>query len=186
MIVVNVCSTWVMVEIKTRLQTWRKTIELNGVSFFLISYIKALMAYLCSQRAPNAQIKYFVFDSSIYRLFVLDRSWKRDSLQIIVLVYICSACCVVELKTWFVTWKTWNDINGVSSFHLSYLVTFMAYLCSQRTPNVQIKYIMFDWSFYRLFLLNRGLKRVSPEIMVFVYVCSTWDIVEQKRVLRRE
>jgi hypothetical protein len=50
-----------------------------------------------------------------------------------------------KLKTRFETWKTWNDVNGVSLFHLSNLITLMAYLYSQRKTNVQIKYFMIDW-----------------------------------------
>jgi hypothetical protein len=38
-----------------------------------------------------------------------------------------------------------NDMNGVSLFHISYLITPMAYLCLQWAPNVQIKYFMIDW-----------------------------------------
>jgi hypothetical protein len=33
--------------------------------------------------------------------------------------------------------------------HLFYLITLMAYLCSQWTPNVQMKYFKFDWSICR-------------------------------------
>jgi hypothetical protein len=58
----------------------------------------------------------------------------------------------------------------VSLFHLSYLITLTAYLCSQWTPNVQMKYFMFDWSIYRLLVLNRGWKRDPLQIMIFVYV----------------
>jgi hypothetical protein len=59
--------------------------------------------------------------------------------------------------------KKWNDINGVNLFLLSYLITLMAYLCSQWAPYVQIKYFMSDWSNYRLFVLNRGWRRNSLE-----------------------
>jgi hypothetical protein len=117
------------------------------------------MAFLCSQWTPNVQIKYFTFDFSIYRLFVVYGGGKRDSLQIIIFVYICSTWSIVELKARFETWITRNDVNGVSWFHLSFLITLMAYLCSQCTPHVQINYFMFDWLIYRLFVLNRGLVR---------------------------
>jgi hypothetical protein len=53
----------------------------------------------------------------------------------------------------------------------------MAYLCSQRAPNIQIKYFMFDWWIYRLFALNKTLKRNSVQMMIFVNVCSTWSLV---------
>jgi hypothetical protein len=38
-----------------------------------------------------------------------------------------------------------NDVYGGNLINLPYLITHMAYLCSQRTPNVQIKYFMFGW-----------------------------------------
>jgi hypothetical protein len=68
----------------------------------------------------------------------------------------------------------------VCLIHLSYLITHMAYLWSQRTPNVQIKYLMIDWSIYRLFVLNTTLKRNSLQMMIFVNVCLTWSIVDTK------
>jgi hypothetical protein len=121
-----------------------------------------------------------MFDWSIYTLFVLNRCWKRDSLQIMIFVYICSTWTMVQLKTRFETWITRNDVNGVSLFHLSYLITLMAYICSQWSPNDQIKYFIFDWSIYRLFLLNTGWKRDCLQMIIFVNVCSTWCIVELK------
>jgi hypothetical protein len=138
------------------------------------------MAYLWTQRTPNIQIKNFGFDWSNYSLFVLNRGWRRDSLHIMILVYICSTCSVVELKPRLETWKARNNVNGVRLFQLSYLITLIAYLCSQWTPTVQIKYFMFDCSIYRLFVLNWGWKRDSLQIMIFVYVWSTWGIFELK------
>jgi hypothetical protein len=103
---------------------------------------------------------------------------KREILQIMIIVNVCSTWSLIELKTPFERWITRNDVNGVSLINLSYLITLMAYLCSQRTPNIQIEYLMLDWSLYTLFVLNRGWKRTSLQIMIFVYVCSTWSIVE--------
>jgi hypothetical protein len=120
------------------------------------------MAYLCSQWTQTVQIKYFMFDWSIYRLFVLNRDWKRDSLQIMIFVYVWSSWSIVELKTRFETWIKRNDVNGVSLINFPYLINLMAYLCSQWTPRVQINYFMFDWTIYRLFVLNRGCKFDSP------------------------
>jgi hypothetical protein len=77
----------------------------------------------------------------------------------------------------FETLITWNDVNGVSLFHISYVITHMAYLLSQRTPNVQIICFIFDWWMYRLFVLNTTLKRNSVQIMIFVNVCSTLRMV---------
>jgi hypothetical protein len=53
----------------------------------------------------------------------------------------------------------------------------MAYLCSQRTPKIQIKYFMFNWWIYRLFVQNTTLKRNSVQMMIFVNICSTWSMV---------
>jgi uncharacterized protein YjaG (DUF416 family) len=128
------------------------------------------MAYLCSQWTPNNQIIYFMFDWSIYRLFVLNRGWKRDSLQIMLLVYVWSTCSVVDLKMRFETSITRNDENGVCLFHLSYLITLMAYLCSQWTPDFQIKCFIVDSSIYRLFVLNTAWKDDSLQMMIFVNV----------------
>jgi hypothetical protein len=175
-----VCSTWIIAELKTRFETWITRNDVNLVCLFHLSYLKTLMAYLCSQRTPNIQIKYFMFDWSIYRLYVLNRVWKIDSLQIMIFVNVCSAWGIVRLITRLETWFTRNDRNGVSLFHLSDLITLMAYLCSQCTPNVQIKYFMFDLSIYRLFVLHRGWNRDSLQISIFVYVSWTWSIVELK------
>jgi hypothetical protein len=120
--------------------------KLRKRSLFHISYLITIMSYLCSQWTPNVEIKYFMFDCSIYSLFVLNRSWKHDSLQRVILVHVCSTWGTVELKTRFETWITGYDVNGVSLFNLPYLITLMAYLCSQWTLKVQIKCFMFDWS----------------------------------------
>jgi hypothetical protein len=139
MILVNICSTFSVVELKTLFETWKASNEVSSVSLFHFSYLITLIAYLCSQ------IKYFMFDCLIYRLFVVNTAWKHDSIQMMIFVNVCSTWNMVELKTRFETWITRNDVNGVSMFHLPYLITLMAYLCSQSTANVQIKYFMFDW-----------------------------------------
>jgi hypothetical protein len=144
------------------------------------------MAYLCSQWTPNIQITYFMFHWSIYGLFVLNRAWKRVFLQIILFVHICSTWGIVELKTRFAMWITWNDLNGVRLFHLSYLITLRAYLWSQWTPNPQIKYFLFKCSTNRLFGLYTGWKRDSPQMLIFVNISSIWSMVELKCDLRRE
>jgi hypothetical protein len=178
MVFVNVCSTWNIVELKTRFETWITRNEVNGVRLFHLSYLITLMGYVHSQRTPNVQIEYFMFHWSIYRLF--------DSLEMVILVNVCSTWSMVQRKPRFETWITPNDINGVNLFHLSYLITFMVYLRSQQTPNVQIQFFMCDWSIFTLFVLNRGWKCDSLQIMIFVYVCSTWSTVELKTRLRRE
>jgi hypothetical protein len=84
----------------------------------------------CSQWTSSVQIKYFMFDWSIYRLIVLNRAWKRDSLEI--MSFVCSLDMgAVDLKTRFESWIKRNEVYGVRFLHFSYLITLMAYLCSQ-------------------------------------------------------
>jgi hypothetical protein len=118
------------------------------------------------------------------RQFVLKRGWKRDSLQVMIFVNVCSTWSMVEQKTSFETWITRNEVNGVSLYHLQYLIILMVNLCSQRIPNVQIYYFMFDWSIYRLNVLNRGWKHDPLLIKLFVNLSSTWSIVELKTRLK--
>jgi hypothetical protein len=138
------------------------------------------MAYLCSQWTPNDQIKYFMLDWLIYRLFVLNRGWKRDSRTIMIFVYVTSTWIIGQIKTLFETCITKNDLNGVCLLHLSYLITLMGYLWSQWLTNVQINYVMFDWSICRPFVLNRGWKRYSLQNLVFEYIYSTRSVFEVK------
>jgi hypothetical protein len=166
MIFVNVYSTRSIVELKTRFETCITRNDVNGVRWFHLSYIITLKDYLCAQMTSNVQIKYFKFDWSIYRLFVLNTAWKRDSLQMIIFVIFCSTWSMVQLKTRFESCITRNCVNGLRLFRASYLITLMVYLCSQWTPNVQIKYFMSDWSIYRLFVLIRGWKLESFQIML--------------------
>jgi hypothetical protein len=128
-------------------------------------------------KCPNKL--FYVWLVYLNRLLVQNTGWERDSLQMMMLVNVCSTWRMVHIKDAFsyVNNKKWR--KSVSLFHVSYLITLMAYLCSQWTPNAQIKYFMFDWSIYRLFVLNWAWKRVSLQIMIFVYVCSTWGIVER-------
>jgi hypothetical protein len=142
MLFVHICSTWSIVELKARSETWISRNDESGKSLVHFSYLMSLMVYLRSQRTPNVQMKYSMFDRSIYRLLVLNRGCKRDSLQIMIFVYVCSTWGIIELKTRFETWITKNVENGAGN--LPYLKTLMAYLSSQWTPNVQIKYFMFD------------------------------------------
>jgi hypothetical protein len=114
---------------------------------------------MCSPWAPNIEIMYFMCDWSIYRLFVVKTVWKRESLQIVIFIYACTTCSVVEIKTCFETWITRNDVNCVYIFHLSYLITLTAYLGSQWAPKVQIKYFMFNSLIYRILVLNSRWNR---------------------------
>jgi hypothetical protein len=158
---VNVWSKWSMVHLKTRFETWITLNDVNGVSLFHLSYLITLVVYLRSQQTPNGQIKYFMCDWSIFTVFVLNRVWKRDSLQIRIFVHVCSTWVIFELKTSFEMGITGNDLNGVRLFHLPYLITLMAYLCSQWSPNIQNN---------RLFVLKTGWKNHSLQLMKFVNV----------------
>jgi hypothetical protein len=115
-----------------------------------------------------------------YDWLVLNRGWKPDALQLMILLYVGSTWSIVEVKRRFETCTTWSDVKGIRFFHLSYLITLMAYLCTQRTPKVEIKYFMFEWSIYRLIDTNRCGKRDYLQIIIFEYVCPTWGIIEPK------
>jgi hypothetical protein len=93
-------------------------------------------------KCPNEGFYVWLVD---IQSFVLYSCWKRDSLQITLLLYICSTWGLFERKMRFEPRITRNYVNGECWFHLSYLITLMAYLCSKRTPNVQIKFLMFDF-----------------------------------------
>jgi hypothetical protein len=141
MLFVYVCSTWCIDEIVTRFEMWITRNDVKDVSLFHVSYLIRFMDYLFSQWPRNLQVKYFMFNWPVYRLLVLNKSWKRDSFQIMIFVYICSTWNLVELKPRFETRITVNDVNGVSLFHLSYIITLMAYLCSQWTTNYLVFYL---------------------------------------------
>jgi hypothetical protein len=118
------------------------------------------------------------------------------------LVDLQAICAKYGLETWFSpnddlrkyllymkhgwTKNAFWDVNNnklrkwCQFFHLFYLITILAYICSQWTPSFQIKYFMFDWSFYRLIELNTGWERDFLQMKIFVNVCSTWSMVEFK------
>jgi hypothetical protein len=174
-------TTWSIVELKKRFKSWKTRKVVNGASLFHLSCLITLMTYLCSHRTSNVQIKYFIFNWPIYRIFVLNTGWKQVSIQMMIFVNVSCTWGMIDLKTRFETWLTRNDVNGVSLFHLSYLTTLMAYQCSHRTPNVQIMFFRFHWSIYRLFVLNTGWKRDSLQMMIIVNFCSTCKMVELKK-----
>jgi hypothetical protein len=60
MIFVYICSTCSVVELKTRFETCITRNDVNGVNLFHLSYLIILPAYVCSQWAPNVQIKIFI------------------------------------------------------------------------------------------------------------------------------
>jgi hypothetical protein len=176
MIFVYVFTSCSVVEQKKRYETWIKRNFVIGVIVFHLSYSITLTTYLCSQCDPNIQFKYFMFDSTIYRFLVLNRGWKLESHQLMLFVYVCSTWIVVDLKPKFETWRTRNFVNGVNLFHHPYLITLTTYLYWQWATKVQIKYFIFDWSIYILFVLNRVWKRDSLQMMIFVYVYSTCSV----------
>jgi hypothetical protein len=120
---------------KTRFETWI-TRNVEVVCLWHLSYLITVMAYLWLQWTQNVQINYV--DWSIYRRFVLNMAWKRDSLQMLKLENVCSTLSMVQMKTRFETWLTGND---VSLFNLSYLITLMASVCSQRTKISKLRFL---------------------------------------------
>jgi hypothetical protein len=125
MICVHVCSTWSIVELQTRFETWITKYDVSGVCLFNLIYLIILMAYQCSWRKPNVKINYFVFHWSLYRLFVLNTGWKTDSLQMMNI-----RICLLNIKTgsnenafWDVNnkkWRIWYKFDGPFLFNNSY------------------------------------------------------------------
>jgi hypothetical protein len=94
---------------------WRKWWKFVSPLLFNNSY--GLPMFTIDTKSPN-QVLY-------YRL-VLNRAWTRDSLQIIIIIYVYSSWTIVEFKTRFDSWISRNDLNGLSFFNLSMLITLMA------------------------------------------------------------
>jgi hypothetical protein len=140
------------------------------------------MVYLCSQWTPNVKIKYFIFDWTICAKSGL-KKWISPNDDI-------RKCLLVIKHGWTINafwdvnnkkWRKWCKFDSPFLFNNTY-----GLLVLQWTPNVQINYFTFHCSIYRIFVLNRAWNPVSLQIIIFVYVCSTWSIVELKRVLRPE
>jgi hypothetical protein len=179
MIFVYVCSTWGIVELKTRFETWITRNDVYGVTLFHLYYLITLMAYLCSQRLQTYTIRilFWLVDLQTicakYRLEM--RIHPRDNIR----------KCLLDMRHRWTKNAFWdvkgrNYINGVSLFHLSYLITLIAYLWSQWTPYVHINYFMFHWSIYGLLVLNTAWKNDFLLMMIFVNVWSTWRTVQLK------
>jgi hypothetical protein len=133
-----------MVELKTRFETLLTRNDVNGVRFIHLSYLTNLMAYLCSQRTPNVQIMFLMFDWSIHRLLVLNTSWKPDSPQIIIFANICFTLGMFEIKTRFEMWIKWN-VNGVSlSPSLPYNTYGLPVLTKDTKCPIQVFYFWID------------------------------------------
>jgi hypothetical protein len=62
MIFVYVWSTWGIMKLKTRFETWITRNDVNGISLCHLPYLIALMVYLCSQWTPKVLLNYFMID----------------------------------------------------------------------------------------------------------------------------
>jgi hypothetical protein len=130
---------------KTCFETWITRDDVCGISLFQPSLFKntyGLPVFTMHTTCPNQVFYEWLVD---LQTICAKSIGKRESLQIIKFVHVCSTWGIVELKMPFETWITRNDLNGVRLFHLPYLITLTFYQCSQWTPHFQIKYSMFDW-----------------------------------------
>jgi hypothetical protein len=86
------------------LLTWRIWWAPNNASKWQMGFNSAfkglmtLMGHLFTERAPNVQIKYFIFGWSIYNILVLNTSWTPDSFQMMIFVNVSLKWGMVELK----------------------------------------------------------------------------------------
>jgi hypothetical protein len=127
----------------------------------------------------------FMFDWSIYRLFVLNRSWKPDSLQMMIFVNVCSTWSMVQLKTRFETSITRNVVNCVRLFNFCYLITHVLPVLT--TVSIYPNLVFYVWLVdLRPFVINTAWKLDSLQMMIFVYVCSNEACFNWKRVLSRQ
>jgi hypothetical protein len=99
------------------------------VTPFLFNHSYGLPVITMDTKCPNQVFYVWLVD---LQTICAKYGLKCNSLQMMKFVNICSTWSMVLMKTRFETWLTRND---VSLFHLFYLLTFMAYLCSQRSPN---------------------------------------------------
>jgi hypothetical protein len=156
----NVCSTWSMVELKTRFETWITRNEVNGVSFLNFFYLINLPALTTNTKCPNQLFHvWFVYLQTICAKYGLE-TWFSPNNDI-------RKCMLYMMhgsnKNAFWDMNNKRGRKWCTFFHLSYLITLIVYLCSQWTSNIQIKYFMVDWSIYWLFVLNRGCKLESSK-----------------------
>jgi hypothetical protein len=125
---------------------WRKCSKF--VSLFLFNNTYGLPVLSMNTNGPNQVFYVWLVDTqTICANWGLETWHFRNN-------YIC--ICLLDrkycwVKTRFETWITRNDVRGICLFNLPYWITPMAYLCSRRKRNVQIKYFLFHWSIYRIF-----------------------------------
>jgi hypothetical protein len=125
MIFVYIYSTSSVAEPKTRMESWNARNDVSGVYCFhlLFNNCFGLAVSTMGTNCPSQVFYVWLVDlQSICAKYRLE----HDSLEIMILVYVCSTSSVVELKTLFETWIARNDVNGVYWFHLSYLITVWA------------------------------------------------------------
>jgi hypothetical protein len=127
------------------------------------------LAYLCSQWEPNVQIKYFMFDCSIYRLFVLNRGCKLDSLS-----KEWYSNCFFDMNHSWTKYAFWDVYNKKWRKWCKFALPFffsnnygLPVLTMDTKCTNQVFYV---WSIYRLLVLNRGWKRVSPNNYIHIFL----------------
>jgi hypothetical protein len=156
---------------KNGFETWLTRNDVNG------SYLIMFMALL------------FMFVCSIYRLFKLNRSWKRDSLQMMVFVNVCSTLNIVQLKTRFETSVTRNDVNGASLFNLCYLITHILHVLAKefKYPNevfyvwlVELNSICAKYGLETCFTHNDDIRNCLLEMKHRSTKNAFWDVSNKK------
>jgi hypothetical protein len=95
------------------------------VSPFSFNSTYDIPVHTTDTKCPN-QVSYVSLDVllTICAIFGME-TWFSPNDDICNCLFDMSIC---EVKTRFDTWIKLNDVNGVSLFHLSYLITFKAYL----------------------------------------------------------
>jgi hypothetical protein len=92
--------------------------------------------------------------------------------------------CIVAPRIVYLYW-IWSSITWSFLFNNCFGAGHCAYLCSLLVPMVQIRYFTFQWSIYTQFVLNKGWKLDSHQMIIFVYMRSTCSVVELKTRFER-
>jgi hypothetical protein len=116
-------STWSMVHLKVRFETSVTRNDVNGVSLFNLCYLITLLSYTTEIKCPNQVFYVWLVDlKSICAKYGLETCFTpNDDIRKCLLVMMHGS-----IENACGTSITRNDVNGVSLFYLSYLITLMA------------------------------------------------------------
>jgi hypothetical protein len=93
--------------------------------------------------------------------------------------------CLLDVKHGWTKNAFW-EVNNKKWRKLCVFVSYSLFKNTYGLPVLTLDTKCPNQVFYVRFVLYKGWKQCPLQIIIFVYVSSTWNIVELKRVLRRE